>query len=146
MYMDRFSRFSGLISRAEKALQRAKTENVRGYGLRGVHVSCLLALYDEPEGMTATELAAACGVDRAQVSRVTGELTERGLLEGEAHEGSRRRYRSRLQLTQEGRLAAAQMAGIVDEKLQSVSGGISEEELAVFYRVLDLIVERLEAL
>ena len=65
---------------------------------------------------------------------------------GEAHEGSRRRYRSRLQLTQEGRLAAAQMAGIVDEKLQSVSGGISEEELAVFYRVLDLIVERLEAL
>ena len=45
MYAERFQEFSGLISRAEKALQRAKAENVRGYGLRSVHVSCLLALY-----------------------------------------------------------------------------------------------------
>ena len=44
MYSERFREFSGLISRAEKALQRAKAENVRGYGLRGVHVSCLLTL------------------------------------------------------------------------------------------------------
>ena len=30
MYYERFREFSGLISRAEKALQRAKAENVRG--------------------------------------------------------------------------------------------------------------------
>lgn len=29
MYAERFQEFSGLISRAEKALQRAKAENVR---------------------------------------------------------------------------------------------------------------------
>ena len=56
MYAERFQTFSGLISRAEKALQRAKAENVRGYGLRSVHVSCLLALYEHEEGLTGTEL------------------------------------------------------------------------------------------
>ena len=54
MYAERFREFSGLVSRAEKALQRVKTENVKDYGLRGVHVSCLLALHERPEGLTAT--------------------------------------------------------------------------------------------
>ena len=145
MYSERFREFSGLISRAEKALQRAKAENVRGYGLRGVHVSCLLALHERPEGLTATELASVCGVDRAQISRVTAEL--RGLdLVCEASPGPRRRYRGALELTEEGRAAAAEMAGIVDEKLQRVSGDIPPEELTVFYRVFGAIVERLEKL
>lgn len=145
MYAERFREFSGLVSRAEKALQRVKTENVKDYGLRGVHVSCLLALHERPEGLTATELASVCGVDRAQISRVTAEL--RGLdLVCEASPGPRRRYRGALELTEEGRAAAAEMAGIVDEKLQRVSGDIPPEELAAFYRVLRTIVERLEAL
>ena len=145
MYSERFREFSGLISRAEKALQRAKTENVRGYGLRGVHVSCLLALYEHEEGLTATELAAVCGVDRAQVSRVASELTGMGLVR-EASPGPKRRSRGALALTEEGRAAASEMSGIVDEKLQRVSGDIPPEELAAFYRVLRIIVERLEAL
>ena len=145
MYEERFREFSGLVSRAEKALQRVKTENVKDYGLRGVHVSCLLALHERPEGLTATELASVCGVDRAQISRVTAEL--RGLdLVCEASPGPRRRYRGALELTEEGRAAAAEMAGIVDEKLQRVSGDIPPEELTVFYRVFGAIVERLEKL
>lgn len=145
MYAERFREFSGLVSRAEKALQRVKTQNVKDYGLRGVHVSCLLALHERPEGLTATELASVCGVDRAQISRVTAEL--RGLdLVCEASPGPRRRYRGALELTEEGRAAAAEMAGIVDEKLQRVSGDIPPEELTVFYRVFGAIVERLEKL
>ncbi len=145
MYAERFREFSGLVSRAEKALQRVKTENVKDYGLRGVHVSCLLAMHERPEGLTATELASVCGVDRAQISRVTAEL--RGLdLVCEASPGPRRRYRGALELTEEGRAAAAEMAGIVDEKLQRVSGDIPPEELTVFYRVFGAIVERLEKL
>ena len=145
MYAERFREFSGLVSRAEKALQRVKTENVKDYGLRGVHVSCLLALHERPEGLTATELASVCGVDRAQISRVTAEL--RGLdLVCEASPGPRRRYRGALELTEEGRAAAAEMAGIVDEKLQRVSGDIPPEELTVFYRGFGARVERLEKL
>lgn len=140
-----FRRSAAIISRAEKALQRAKAENVRGYGLRSVHVSCLLALYEHEEGLTGTELAAVCGVDRAQISRVATELTGMGLI-CEAAPGPRRRYRGALTLTEEGRAAAAEMSDIVDEKLQRVSGDIPREDIAAFYRVLSTIVERLEAL
>ena len=126
MYMDRFREFSSLISRTEKALQKAKAEYVRGYGLRGVHVSCLLALYERPEGLPATELASVCGVDRAQVSRVVSELTEMGLISGEAG-GQRRRYRSPLLLSDEGRFAvvlpadeAARFIGICRDVLLPV--------------------------
>lgn len=145
MYSERFREFCGLISRAEKALQRAKAENVRGYGLRGVHVSCLLALWERPEGLSASELAAVCGVDRALVSRVAAELTGLGLIR-EAEPGPRRRYRGALELTDEGRSTAREMAETVDEKLRQVSGDIAPEELAAFYRVLRTIVGRLEAL
>ena len=113
MYAERFQTFSGLISRAEKALQRAKAENVRGYGLRSVHVSCLLALYEHEEGLTGTELAAVCGVDRAQISRVAAELTGMGLI-CEAAPGPRRRYRGALTLTEEGRELTAQIAPLVE--------------------------------
>ena len=80
MYAERFREFSGLVSRAEKALQRVKTENVKDYGLRGVHVSCLLALLEQGRGLPASELAALCGVDRALVSRVASELMGLGLI------------------------------------------------------------------
>lgn len=38
------------------------------------------------------------------------------------------------------------MAGIVSDKLRSVSGDIPEDDLAVFYRVLRLIAGRLEGI
>ena len=69
MYEDKFREFSALVARADKALLRAKAEYVRPFGLRGVHVSCLLALLNAGEGLTASELSARCEVDRAQISR-----------------------------------------------------------------------------
>ena len=145
MYSERFREFSGLISRAEKALQRAKAENVRGYGLRGVHVSCLLTLLEQGRGLPASELAALCGVDRALVSRIASELMGHGLIR-EAAPGPRRRYRGALELTQEGRETAEEMSAIVDEKLQRVSGDIPPGVLSAFSRVLGTIEERLPAM
>lgn len=143
MYEDRFREFSSLVARADKALLRAKAEHVRQFGLRGVHVSCLLELLNTPDGLTSSELAASCGVDRAQVSRVAAELTGLGLISGPDPEG-RIRYRGRLRLTDEGRSAASAMLGIVDEKLERVAAGLSPGELETFYRVFGTIVERLE--
>ena len=57
MYEDKFRRFSALVARADKALLRAKAMNVRSFGLRGVHVSCLLELLEHPDGLTSGELA-----------------------------------------------------------------------------------------
>ena len=143
MYEDKFREFSALVARADKALLRAKAEYVRPFGLRGVHVSCLLALLNAGEGLTASELSARCEVDRAQISRVLSELTERGLVGGTDSDG-RRRYRGSLCLTEEGRRTATAMIGIVDDKLEQVASGLDAKELETFYSVFRTIVERLE--
>ena len=93
--------FSGLISAANKALRRAQEKYTRDFGLRSVHVACMLHLLSAPEGLSATELSERCGVDRAQISRVTAELEGAGLI-CEAAPGSKRRYRGSLTLTEPG--------------------------------------------
>lgn len=79
---------------------------MRDFGLRSVHVSCLLRLLDAPDGLSATELSALCGVDRAQISRVTADLASRGLV-CETAPGMKRRYRGSLTLTTAGPSAGA---------------------------------------
>ena len=95
-----------------------------------------------PEGLSATELSERCGVDRAQISRVTGELERAGLI-CEAVPGEKRRYRGPLALTDTGREKAAQMNAIVAEKLAAVSAELNPYDVNVFYRVLRAVVAKL---
>ncbi len=142
---ERFNEFTGLVSRTYKALHRAQEKYMRDFGLRSVHVSCLLRLLDAPEGLSATELSARCGVDRAQISRVTAELEARGLV-CETAPGAKRRYRGSLTLTDYGRGQAAEMKEIVAEKLNAVSGSLDQEKLAVFYEVFHQIADKLDGI
>ena len=139
---ERFYEFSGLIAAAYKELRRAQERYTREFGLRSVHVACMLQLLAAPEGLSATELSERCGVDRAQISRVSAELEREGLI-CEASPGAKRRYRGSLRLTGAGRAKAEAMSAIVDEKLSEVAAGLSEEDVSTFYAVLKTIVARL---
>lgn len=139
---ERFYEFSGLVSAAYKALRQAQEKYTREFGLRSVHVACMLHLLGAPEGLSATELSERCGVDRAQISRVTGELERAGLI-CEAVPGEKRRYRGPLALTDTGREKAAQMNAIVAEKLAAVSAELNPYDVNVFYRVLRAVVAKL---
>lgn len=140
---EKFYFFSGLVSRAYKSLRRAQEKYTREYGLRSVHVACMLRLLDAPGGLTASELSRACGVDRAQISRVVSELGAAGLLE-EAAPGEKRRYRGCLTLTGLGREKAEALRGIVVEKFQAVDEELDGEDVAAFYRVFNAVAEKLE--
>ncbi len=118
---------------------------MRDFGLRSVHVSCLLRLLDAPDGLSATELSALCGVDRAQISRVTADLASRGLV-CETAPGMKRRYRGSLTLTAAGRAQALDMREIVAEKLNAVSGGLDPDKLSVFYEVFHRIDDKLDGI
>ena len=140
---EKFYEFTGLVSRVGKALRRAQEKYTRDFGLRSVHVSCLLRLLDAPGGLSATELSERCGVDRAQISRVSADLAERGLV-CEAAPGAKRRYRGSLTLTGEGSALAREMKGIVLEKLGAISGSLDEGKVATFYEVFHEIADKLE--
>ena len=140
---ERFAEFSGLVDSAYKSLRRAQGKYTRSFGLRSMHVACMLRLLDAGRGLSATELSELCGVDRAQISRVVGELTAARLLR-EAEPGEKRRYRGCLELTDAGRAQAEAMSAIVAEKLDSVAETLPPDDVETFYRVFREITALLE--
>ncbi len=136
-----FDAFNGLLGNTMKNLERLKTKGMGDYGLSGTHTLCLRQLYEIPSGLTRTELAKLCGVDRAQITRVIGDLLQKGLAK---EMGSGSNYRKKCTLTAEGRQIAADINDRVQRIVQFVSGGIEEERLESFYRTLAEICENLE--
>ena len=136
MKESRFELFDGLIASAGKTLQRIKTNKMEKYGLGSTHTTCLCKLGKAGElGVTQKELTEQEGIDRAQVSRVLRDLEQNGLVEAVGSSAYKRRYC----LTEKGRKTTAEINDIILEINRYVSEEISAEEIAAFYRVMQVI-------
>ena len=136
-----FESFSTLLGAATKSLERLKSKGMEEFGLSGTHTLCLRRLYDAPEGLTRTELSVLLSVDRAQITRVIGELLEKGFVT-ETGRGSG--YRKKCLLTEKGRETTAEVNAIVERINRFVSGDISPERLRGFYDTLEEICDNLK--
>lgn len=136
-----FDVFHSLIVCAIKHIERLKSKGMNEYGLSATHTLCMRRLFEAESGLTRTELAHACQVDRAQITRVIGELLSKELVE-EVGQGSG--YRKKCQLTPKGKEIAAEINDLVARIQCFVSGGIPPEDLAVFYRTLRAICDNLK--
>jgi DNA-binding MarR family transcriptional regulator len=95
------------------------------------------SLRKHPEGLTSTELAALSEIDRSLVSREVAKLCADGYITYVGGSGKRRNYNSRLVLTEKG-LELAEYIRKEALKIQNQADeGISAEELAVFYSVME---------
>ena len=137
-----FETFSSMIGSATKSIEKIKNRKMSEYGLTGTHTICMRRLYDASEGLTRTELAGYCAVDRAQITRVIGELLAKEYVR-EVGNGSR--YRKRCMLTEKGREVTAEINDLVDRIHCHVSGRIPKERLAIFYETLEQICENLRS-
>lgn len=136
-----FEAFNGLIGNASKSLEKLKAKGMGEYGLSGTYTLCLRQLYATPEGMTRTQLAHRCGVDRAQITRVIGELIEKDLV---TELGSGANYRKKCALSDKGRSVTAEVNALVTKINTFVSGDIPQERLEIFYETLIEICENLK--
>ncbi len=136
-----FDSFSTLVSSALKSLERLKSRYMERFGLSGTHTLCIRQLFEAPNGLTRTELANRLSIDRAQVTRIIGELlSEELVVEGKGTSS----YRKKCILTDKGKEIAAEINGIVSSINQFVSGDIPKESLTVFYETLYAICENLK--
>ena len=146
---ERFETFTLLIASISRSIRRLKTEETAEYELKSPHVSCLYHLYKEGS-LTAVEICELCDEDKAAVSRSIVYLEQNGFLtRGEKQTGTCRvgkHYRAALTLTDKGREVAAHLALRIDEVLEAVSSGVSEEERVILYRALGCIDRNLAAL
>ena len=76
MVGDSFERFAQMLSNASKSLFRLKSKCMSKYGLSSTHTLCLRTLYENKEGLTKSEIADNCDIDKAQITRIMSELVE----------------------------------------------------------------------
>lgn len=142
---DRFEAFVGLITQIYKNIQRIKGQEMTEQGLRAIHTMCLYTLNRHPEGLSATELGLLCEEDKAAVSRTLAELMGRGYVFCEAPEG-RKKYRSKLFLTEKGQEAARFIAHRAQSIVEKGGEGLSQTQRENLYAALALIAMNLQAL
>lgn len=92
-----FEQFTLLVLKINKLIQRIKTFEIRGYGLKAVHVLCVYFLNENPQGLTAAEIVKLTVEDKAAISRALAELKSKGFADcgGEWAQRCRYAYRKR---------------------------------------------------
>lgn len=142
---ERFEEFSALISSVHGNIQKLKARYTTQLGLKAVHVIWLYLLRAHPEGMSASELAAAGQTNRSLVSREIDELFDKGIVYTQ-DSGDKRRYGWKLMLTEKGKQLADVISAVVTDIQNSVSKDISEDDLITFYRTLRILANGFDEL
>ena len=137
---ERFEEFSSLISCVHGNIQKLKARYTTQLGLKAVHVCWLYLLRIHPEGMSASELAAAVHSDRSLVSREIDDLFDKGIIFTQSN-GEKRRYGWKLMLTHKGRQLADVISAVAADIQNTVSRDIPEEDLITFYRTLRILAD-----
>lgn len=138
---ERFETFTVLINRISRNIRKIKIQEMMDYNLRSVHVSCLYYLYTN-KGSTATELCERCEEDKATISRALDFLEKNEYIICETQNA--KRYKSPMYLTEKGQVVGKMIADKIDNVLDAISDGLTEEERVAFYRSLTIISESLE--
>ena len=139
--IERFERFSFAISEISRCWTKIAASEMEKYGLKGSCALYLIAMYRNPEGITASHLSEKCGRDKADVSRSVSLMERNGLLH---QEGDKKNlYRARLMLTDEGKQAADNIAQRAMLAVEMGGKGVNDEERGVFYDTLELIASNL---
>jgi len=140
--ISRFEQFSSSIACIYRCIQKIERVEMAKYGLKGPHAQCLLAMRNNPEGITVSRLCSLCDKDKAAISRTVAELEVEGLVE-RYMKGSTR-YRALLKLTARGEVAAAQVEEQAKLAVEKAGEGMSDAQRTIFYQVLDLIAGNLQ--
>lgn len=137
MDCERFSLFVLFTERISKNIKRIADLKMEPYGLRSSHVMCILQLAKSEVGLSSTALADACGVDKAFISRITSELTEKDYITKDKN--AKGKYKTKYVLTEKGQEINKIITGILAECLKHVDAKLSVKKLEVFYEMLEKI-------
>lgn len=141
MMLDRFERFSFLISEVSRSWHKIASDEMEKYGLKGPHSVYLITMKRYPEGVTAPQLCELCGKDKSDVSRMMSIMEKKGLVKKEGvHQNL---YRGVFKLTKDGLEAAEYLAKRVNLAVELAGRELSDEKRAVFYEAFEIISSNL---
>lgn len=141
--MEKFTAFTITLSSIERSLHKIKSAKMSAYGLRATHLTCMIQIEISPDGLSPTEIAHACAIDKAFVSRITSDLSAHNFIKINEKFNDGRKYRQKYILTEEGRVVLDEMKEAIDAIIDSASSEISDYEMRCFNKVLYMINENL---
>ena len=141
MERDRLDQFMNMTTSAARSITKIKHKKMAKYGLGSTHTTCLRRLYTAENGLTRTQLASQCDLDKAQITRIIADLSKKGCIVEES-KGSG--YRKRIFLTDEGREITREIFKVTLELNEYVSGNILQEDIDHFYKVFEKICSGLK--
>ena len=133
MVTKRFLFFYRGLQRIVKDIKRIEASYLENHGLRSVHMSCLLNIENHKDGVTATQLATFCSIDKALISRILRELVACDFV---LVEGAEKAYNKKYLLTEKGRSVVLAVEKDIVEYMTRARVGIPEEKMIAFYDVL----------
>lgn len=139
---DRFELFVMSVTRAYKYISQIKKHESANFGIKGIHVMCMVFLGKHENGLTAAELTAMCCEDKAAISRTVDSLAEKGYLSYSEND-PKKRWRSKIMLTAKGREQADRMSALINDIVGIISEGLSIEDEVRFYRTFSHINDNL---
>ena len=139
--IDRFERFSVMISEISSHWHKITTAEMEKYGLKGAHSIYLAAMARFPEGISANQLCEMCGKDKSDVSRMMAIMEKKGLVVKEGvHQNM---YKGVFRLTEAGKEAAEYVNQRASLAVALAGGALTDEARAVLYSALESIAENL---
>lgn len=141
---ERFERFTLSISEVSRYWHKITTKEMAKYELKGIHSMYLLTMLHYPNGITAPQICALCGRDKADVSRMMTILEEKGMVTKEGT--NQNMYRGTFKLTEKGKEAAEYVRARVTLAVEIAGKELSNEKRAIFYETLEMITENLRRL
>ena len=139
MYMDRFTAFALNLANIERDLHKMKSKKMAEYGLRATHLMCMVQIFCSEEGLTSTEIARTCAIDKAFVSRITADLVDRKFVMFNEKYNDGRKYKQKFVLTEGGMNVMYEINDAVDKVIAKIYDQVSEEELKNFYKILEVL-------
>ncbi len=140
---NRFHAFTILINQIGRSIHQIKTKEMKQFGLKSSHVSCLYYLYKSNGILTSKHLCDICNEDKALISRSLVELEGKGLC---ILNEKTKRYRAPIVLTKEGLKIGKYIEERIDHLLELATLGLEESTKEAMYDALELICRNLEGI
>ena len=139
--IDRFERFSVVISELSRYWHKITTAEMEKYGLKGAHSIYLTTMIRYPEGITAAQICELCCKDKSDVSHMMNIMEKNGLVVKEG--GYQNRYNGVFRLTEEGKAAAEYVKRRAALAVSIAGKELTGDERAILYRALESIAENM---
>ena len=145
MDTNRFLMFHRNFDSILKDIKKKEMQYMSEYGLRSVHVGCLLRIKHSEKGMTVTELAKESNTDKALISRVIKELTSDGFVATKTA-GEDKSYRKKYYLTEKSEKIVSDIDEDIGRYMAQARVGIPDEDMQRFYETLAMLTKNISLL